>query len=131
MKNTNLQSEKGKLSTNSVMASSRTRRQSRSKQLDPSSRERLSFPAGQCPQSSATTMRWLITLFLVLTGLTACTSPEATRTRGGGPGADVGNRTKNVRMHEGSFPFWETPRLIEAEHPSLAPAHHAAEFSRK
>jgi hypothetical protein len=32
----------------------------------------------------------------------ACSSPETTRTRGGGPGADVGNRDKFVQMHEGS-----------------------------
>ena len=34
-----------------------------------------------------------------------CASPETTRTRGGGPGADVGNRAKVVQMHEGSRPF--------------------------
>ena len=34
-----------------------------------------------------------------------CTSPETTRTRGGGPGADVGNRREIVRMHEGAQPF--------------------------
>jgi hypothetical protein len=31
---------------------------------------------------------------LVLVALTAC-SPEATRTRNGGPGADVGNHSRN------------------------------------
>jgi hypothetical protein len=34
-----------------------------------------------------------------------------------------------VEMHEGSHPFYETPRLIPAKHPSLAPANQAAELS--
>ena len=42
----------------------------------------------------------------------ACTSPEATRMREGGPGADPGNRRSVVRMHEGSQPYWRTPRRI-------------------
>jgi hypothetical protein len=49
---------------------------------------------------------------LVLAGLClGCTSPEATRTRGGGPGADVGNRGEIVSMHDGSDPYWATPRI--------------------
>jgi len=51
--------------------------------------------------------------------LVACASPEATRTRGGGPGADGGNRKKTVRMHEGSRPFEGTPKIIPAAHPPL------------
>jgi hypothetical protein len=43
----------------------------------------------------------------------ACMSPEATRVRGGGPGADPDNRTEVVEMHEGSRPYHGTPRLIE------------------
>ena len=61
----------------------------------------------------------------------ACTSPEATRTRGGGPGADVGNKTKVVRMHEGSRPFEGTPKIIETKHPPLDPAYQADELSRQ
>ena len=61
--------------------------------------------------------------------LAGCSSPEAIRTRGGGPGADIGNRSEVVEMHEGSHPFYETPRLIPAKHPSLAPANQAAELS--
>jgi hypothetical protein len=76
-------------------------------------------------------MSRLITCLLVFASLTACASPEAIRTRGGGPGADTGNRTTDVRMHEGSRPYWDTPRLIEAEHPPLDSARHAAEFSRR
>ena len=42
----------------------------------------------------------------------ACTSPEATRQRSGGPGADPGNRRGVVQMHEGSDPYWKTPRRL-------------------
>jgi hypothetical protein len=41
--------------------------------------------------------------------LSACTSPEATRERGGGPGADVGNRGAVVELHGGAEPFHGTP----------------------
>jgi hypothetical protein len=53
-------------------------------------------------------------ILLVVAALTAiaCTSPEATRQRGGGPGADVGNRGPVVQLHEGSRPYYDTPRLI-------------------
>ena len=44
--------------------------------------------------------------------MAACDSPETARSRGGGPGADVGNRDKVVEMHEGSQPFWQTPQII-------------------
>jgi hypothetical protein len=37
----------------------------------------------------------LALLTAVLLGLLAC-SPEASRTRGGGPGADVGNHSRNA-----------------------------------
>ena len=47
-------------------------------------------------------------LFLVL----GCTSPEATRARGGGPGGDKGNRGEVVEMHAGSEPYYKTPHLI-------------------
>jgi hypothetical protein len=51
-------------------------------------------------------------VLLVLAAAAACTSPEATRMRGGGPGADPGNRTAVVEMHEGSKPYHDTPRLV-------------------
>jgi hypothetical protein len=60
-----------------------------------------------------------------------CSSPETTRTRGGGPGADSGNRDKIVRTHEGSRPFEKTPRLIPTKHPPLDPASQADQLSRK
>jgi hypothetical protein len=50
-------------------------------------------------------------LTLLTAGLVACTSPEATRTRGGGPGADIGNRGPVVQMHEGADPYYKTPCL--------------------
>jgi hypothetical protein len=62
--------------------------------------------------------------------LTGCTSPEATRSRGGGPGADVGNRSKDVKMHEGSRPYWKTPERIEGNHPPLDSSRQAQELSR-
>jgi hypothetical protein len=63
--------------------------------------------------------------------LTACASPEMTRTRGGGPGADPGNRDKFVQMHEGAKPFEKTPKLIPTKHPPLDPAHQAEQLSRR
>ena len=59
-----------------------------------------------------------------------CESPEATRTRGGGPGADRGNRPVNVILHEGSRQYWETPVLIPGDSVSLQPANHARQFSQ-
>jgi hypothetical protein len=71
-------------------------------------------------------------IFLVsVFSLAACASPEVTRTRGGGPGADVGNRGKVLEMHEGSRPFYRTPELIPAKHPPLEPARQADELSRQ
>jgi hypothetical protein len=62
--------------------------------------------------------------------LAACASPEATRMRGGGPGADPANRAAVVLMHEGSLPYHETPRLIEPYgHPELAAARQAHRLS--
>ena len=59
-------------------------------------------------------MPWRRTLLLGLyllaaAGLAACTSPEAERARGGGAGADIGNRSPVVRMHEGAEPYFKTP----------------------
>ena len=51
-----------------------------------------------------------IRLFTVcLLVLTACASPEAARTRGDGPGADVGNHRKPVEIHAGAHPYYKTP----------------------
>jgi hypothetical protein len=42
--------------------------------------------------------------------LIACTSPEATRSRGSGPGADTGNRGALLELRNGSDPFYATPQ---------------------
>ncbi len=54
-------------------------------------------------------------MFLFMLGAfilsSACTSPEARRTRGGGPGADSGNRDAVVKLHENTQPYYQTPCL--------------------
>jgi len=70
-----------------------------------------------------------ILLPFVLCALTACTSPETGRSRGGA-GADVGNRTKAVRMHEGADPFYKTPKLITSQSAPVASARQADKLSR-
>ena len=76
-------------------------------------------------------MNLILALLIAFTALTACDSPETARSRGSGPGADVGNRGKVVEMHEGSQPFWKTPQIISAKHPPLEPARQADELSRR
>jgi hypothetical protein len=56
---------------------------------------------------------------------TGCASPEATRARGGGPGADPGNRRHVVEMHAGSGPYWRTPRLLARGAQGPAPEQRA------
>jgi len=48
---------------------------------------------------------------VALAALVACTSPEATRQRAGGPGADVGNHGR-VELHEGARPYAGTPIVM-------------------
>ena len=60
-----------------------------------------------------------------------CTSPEATRTRGGGPGADPGNRPVDVKMHAGSLPYWKTPVRIGGGQGPLDSASQARQLSRQ
>jgi hypothetical protein len=55
----------------------------------------------------------------MIVGLCACTSPETVRTRGGGPGADVGNRSAEVEIHAGARPYYRTPCLITADCPDM------------
>ena len=52
--------------------------------------------------------------------LTGCTSPEATRTRASGPGADVGNRQSVVEIHDGADPYWHTPHVAVSAGSSTA-----------
>jgi hypothetical protein len=51
-----------------------------------------------------------IALLVAGLALTAC-SPEAARTRSGGPGADIGNRGPVVNMHGAQSPYYQTPRV--------------------
>jgi hypothetical protein len=73
----------------------------------------------------------LITLVAFSLYLIGCASPETKRMRGGGPGADVGNRDKFVQMHEGSKPFEKTPKIIPAQGPPLVSADQAYQLSRQ
>ena len=74
-------------------------------------------------------MRRIALVLLVL--LAACESPEASRTRGDGPGADTGNRSSAaVRMHEGSLPYRATPKLIPVQGAPVEPANQADTLSR-
>jgi hypothetical protein len=55
--------------------------------------------------------------------LAGCVSPEAQRARGGGAGADVGNRTPEVKLHGGSRMYSRTPCLLpERECPGPLPS---------
>ena len=73
----------------------------------------------------------VVTSLMWLAAAAGCVSPEAARTRGGGPGADVQNRPAQVKMHEGSRPYWETPIVIDEEYPDLESAQQARELSLK
>ena len=55
-----------------------------------------------------TARAWLLALAALL-ALVACDSPETGRARGGGPGADVGNRGKEMEIHGALNPFHNTP----------------------
>ena len=54
---------------------------------------------------------WPIAVVVAAATCAACASPEATRVRGQGRGADVRNVGAVVAMHEGSDPYWRTPRV--------------------
>jgi hypothetical protein len=69
-------------------------------------------------------------LLLASITLAGCESPEATRTRGAGPGGDVGNRPANVKMHEGSDQYWRTPVMSPGQSAPLEPAHQARQLSQ-
>ena len=48
-------------------------------------------------------------LVLLLAAVAACASPEATRARGGGPGADPGNHGAVTQLHAGAKMYYKTP----------------------
>ena len=79
------------------------------------------------------TIRFALLLTLILGSvfpLAGCVSPESTRVRGGGPGADPLNHAQVMKMHEGSSQYWKTPLLIDDEYPALEPAEQARQMSR-
>ena len=59
--------------------------------------------------------RSALPVLLGVVALVACDSPEAERVRGGGPGADLGNRSALVQMHRGAEPYAGTPCLASLE----------------
>ena len=69
-------------------------------------------------------------LLIACTAIAGCASPEARRTRGGGPGGDPGNRRETVKVHEGSQPYWKTPDRIGGAHGPMESARHAQRGSR-
>jgi hypothetical protein len=76
-------------------------------------------------------MRRLVIPLALALAAAACTSPEATRMRAGGPGADPGNRRSVVQMHEGSDPYWRTPeRVARKQQAPIDTARQADRLSR-
>jgi hypothetical protein len=55
----------------------------------------------------------LIVGLLLLLLVVGC-SPEASRTQGGGPGADIGNHSQTVPLHGDGVMFYNTPREGQA-----------------
>jgi hypothetical protein len=51
----------------------------------------------------------LVSLCALATCVAACASPETTRTRGGGAGADPGNHGAVVQLHGGARIYYKTP----------------------
>jgi hypothetical protein len=49
----------------------------------------------------------------LLFAFAACSSPETSRTRGGGPGADVQNWNQPVELHAGAEQYYKTPCVTE------------------
>ena len=59
--------------------------------------------------------RRVVAIALIVTGLAAAgCSPEASRSRGGGPGADVGNWGSPVEIHGKTEPSYQVPKVGEA-----------------
>ena len=53
--------------------------------------------------------RGCLALAITLVCMTACASPEASRVRGGGPGADPGNHDRITELHSGAKMYYRTP----------------------
>ena len=50
-----------------------------------------------------------LALTLTFACMAACASPEASRVRGGGPGADLGNHDAVTELHQGARRYYRTP----------------------
>jgi hypothetical protein len=62
-----------------------------------------------------------IVVLLVAGVALGCTSPESTRVRGGGAGADVGNHPRGaVQIHAGAEMYYRTPRAFIGGAPEAA-----------
>lgn len=70
-------------------------------------------------------MKKLLVVLFAGMAMSACSSPEAVRQRGGGLGGDTNNRPAQVKMHEGSRQYWETPVLIPVDGPQLGTSEQA------
>ncbi|AKT41752.1 uncharacterized protein CMC5_059630 [Chondromyces crocatus] len=86
-------------------------------------RGRRSFTAGRA-------MRWLVVTALAFS-FGGCASPEAKRTRGGGPGADPGNRGAEVAVHGRVDPFHGTPRKLPVAASSSRPVATSGEVNAR
>ncbi len=76
--------------------------------------------------------RFTVLVMACTVSATGCVSPETTRSRGNGAGADVGNRTSRVQLHAGSDPFYKTPdRIGREQHPPLNSARQAREYDER
>lgn len=53
--------------------------------------------------------RWLVPFIAAGVAAGCAASPEAARTRGGGPGADPGNHGSIVQVHDGNEIYYKTP----------------------
>ena len=76
-------------------------------------------------------MSMAVLILLAMLILAACSSPEVKRTRGEGPGADVGNRGDIVEMHEGAKPYYRTPQLIDSKFARSGDSNAAQRASRR
>ena len=70
-------------------------------------------PLERYGRGSLVSLRMTILAWALL--IAGCASPEAHRTRGGGPGADVKNWGKPVELHAGAQPFHNTPCVTDVE----------------
>ena len=79
--------------------------------MDAARRDFLKVSSGphlRCGRASVMRRWWTVLVLLAAGAAVACTSPEATRSRGGS-GADVGNHARGaVRLHAGDQMYFGT-----------------------